>query len=241
MKLVILLAVAGLSVWAVRNHESDKNPAQKTSDFAVLELFTSEGCSSCPSADALLESVNKDYSGKNVLVLSYHVDYWDRLGWKDRFSSAANTRRQNSYAEHFRLNSIYTPQVVINGKSEFVGSDRSRLQSALKDVGDKGERLQLRAKEENGKIAVSIPGSPKQTSTLIVLVQKQASTQVKGGENKSRFLKHVNIVSSFENIGNKKEAVISFTGLNKSDYFMVALLQDDNTGEIKNYGRTEIL
>src|SRR5437868_13384373 len=85
---------------------------EEADGFAVIELFTSEGCSSCPPADELLAEVKKQHADKNVLVLSYHVDYWDRLGWKDPFSSGSNTDRQNYYAELFELNSIYTPQVV---------------------------------------------------------------------------------------------------------------------------------
>ena len=101
--------------------------------FALIELFTSEGCSSCPAADAILEEVQKKYIDKNVLIVGYHVDYWDKLGWKDVFSDASFTQRQEYYSTIFHLNSIYTPQVVVNGKTEFVGSNKEKLISSIEE------------------------------------------------------------------------------------------------------------
>src|SRR5579859_6935835 len=98
--------------------------------FAVLELFTSEGCSSCPPADELASRVASQYRW-NVYVLSFHVDYWDQLGWKDIYSNAEYTQRQRDYAQTFYLNSIYTPQAIINGKSQMVGSNEEKLKSTL--------------------------------------------------------------------------------------------------------------
>ncbi|MEO7766220.1 MAG: DUF1223 domain-containing protein, partial [Ferruginibacter sp.] len=98
--------------------------------FAVVELFTSEGCSSCPPADEAIGELlarNTD----NIYVLSYHVDYWNRLGWKDVFSKAEFSSRQRQYASHFSSEGIYTPQVIVNGATEFVGSDKSKLNDAI--------------------------------------------------------------------------------------------------------------
>src|SRR5437868_8539001 len=99
----------------------------------VLELFTSEGCSDCPPADTLLRELEaaQPIAGVEVIPLAFHVDYWDQQGWRDRFSSAAFTHRQNSYSERFRLESVYTPQAVVNGVSEMVGNDRGRVARAL--------------------------------------------------------------------------------------------------------------
>src|SRR5438270_9575711 len=100
--------------------------------FAVIELFTSEGCSSCPAAEKLVASVAAE-NLTSVFILAYHVDYWNRLGWKDGFSNAAYTARQTRYAEVFNLPSAYTPQIVVNGKTEFVGSNAIKLKSVMRD------------------------------------------------------------------------------------------------------------
>src|SRR5438309_7939527 len=103
-------------------------PVQAGERPIVVELFTSEGCSSCPPADALLAELAKR---PDVLALSFHVDYWDRLGWKDPFSSRAATDRQNRYAKLLKLATVYTPQIVVDGRWEAVGSDRADVERAL--------------------------------------------------------------------------------------------------------------
>ena len=103
-------------------------PAQAGERPIVVELFTSEGCSSCPPADKLLaELANRP----DILALSFHVDYWDRLGWKDPYSSHQATERQNRYATLLDLASVYTPQIVVDGKWQAVGSDRADIEQAL--------------------------------------------------------------------------------------------------------------
>src|SRR4051794_37883402 len=91
----------------------------------VVELFTSEGCESCPPADVLLQQLasTQPVAGAQIIPLSLHVDYWDQLGWKDRFSSALLTNRQRTYGARFNIDSVYTPQIVVDGRSELVGSD----------------------------------------------------------------------------------------------------------------------
>src|SRR5436190_6281924 len=98
----------------------------------VVELFTSQGCSSCPPADALLSDIVHDESLRGrVIPLAFHVDYWDRLGWRDPFSSAEWSRRQYFYVRALNVNSAYTPQIVVNGAKQFVGSNRAALEQAL--------------------------------------------------------------------------------------------------------------
>jgi len=128
-------------------------PSLHATGFAVVELFTSEGCSSCPPADEILAKIAREYPD-NVYVLGFHVDYWDRLGWRDIYSSADYTHRQQKYAQLFNLNSIYTPQAIVNGKHEFVGSNESSLRSAIEEglaATPPGGQISLSAKCDDGK------------------------------------------------------------------------------------------
>ncbi len=188
-----------------------------------------------------MEAINKDYAGKNVLTLSYHVDYWNKLGWKDEFSSAENTARQNYYASIFNLNSIYTPQAVINGTKEFVGSDRNKLISTLQSAKKKNKQITLNAMTANNKVKVDfkINDPAGGESMLVALVQKQATTDVKRGENGGRKLHHINIVRQFQLVKNKSNLEFILPG-EKNDFFIAALLQNDRSGYIEGYAITEI-
>lgn len=209
------------------------------SGFAVIELFTSEGCSSCPPADILLREIDTKYAGKNIVVLAYHVDYWNRLGWKDPFSDARNTERQNYYAGIFGLNSIYTPQAIVNGKKEFVGSDRSQLETAITSSVEKNRKFELTTSiKPNGKITAFVHNADLQPGEMIVmaLVQKAAVSQVKRGENAGKNLKHINLVNKFF-ILTGKENKGEFDGkvTDTSNYFVSALIQNKKTGNILGY------
>src|ERR1700743_69163 len=118
--LAVLFIAAALASTAFINARLLKKVNAADKGIAVIELFTSEGCSSCPPADELVAKIQKENKDKPVYILAYHVDYWDRLGWKDSFSNADFTKRQNSYAKVLRLQSVYTPQIIVNGKTEFV-------------------------------------------------------------------------------------------------------------------------
>jgi hypothetical protein len=109
----------------------------------VLELFTSQGCSSCPSADVLLAKVGKDFENDQVFTLSYHVDYWNYIGWKDPFSKKEFTEKQRSYARKFRDNQIYTPAVIVNGQEHFVGSNRSKMYAKIKEYKNKSSQYDI--------------------------------------------------------------------------------------------------
>ncbi len=239
MMIKLLLSVSLLTCTVADKKEAKiKNEME---GFAVIELFTSEGCSSCPPADKLLETIDKEYAGKNVLVLSYHVDYWNKLGWKDEFSNAENTARQNYYANHFRLNSIYTPQAVVNGTTEFVGSDRNKMTKSIERFKKMNKTIALNALEDNNKVIVDykINGQLSGENILLALVQKQATTDVKRGENGGRKLHHINIVRQFQLVKNKSNIEFELPG-EKNNFFIVALLQNEGTGSIDGYSQTAI-
>lgn len=198
--LLLLSAVLALS--------SLPTPAQSISVQPVLvELFTSEGCSSCPPADALLSRLEhqQPIPGAQVIALSEHVDYWDNLGWRDRFSSALYTARQNQYSQRFGLEGIYTPQMVVDGEAQFVGSDSRRAGQAIAAAA-RTVKVQLtlsRIQIEGDSLIASVmaPPSIPRAELYAALVDPSDSTDVQRGENSGRRLQHVSVVRSLEHIG----------------------------------------
>jgi hypothetical protein len=219
----------------------NKKMIKENDGFALIELFTSEGCSSCPKADDIIEEIQKKYSDKNVLVLGYHVDYWNKLGWKDIFSDASFTQRQEYYSNIFRLNNIYTPQVVVNGKKEFLGSDENKLISNIEEQLNEISAVSLKLnviQNTEGKIGVhySAEGTDaKKEQAILVLIQKMGTNEIKKGENKGRTLHHINIVRNIFYLP-LKEKTTNFTlptGLQKEDVFVAGFIQDKKSGKIK--------
>jgi len=215
--------------------------AQGNKGFAVVELFTSEGCSSCPPADRLVASVMKEYTGQNVYVLAYHVDYWNRLGWKDAFSSAAWSARQNEYVIQMGLSGAYTPQVVVNGKTEFTGSDSRKLHAAinkgLETTAEGNISLHTTVQKQTVEINYTVAANTNSAKLHVALVQKMASSNVKAGENSGNVLKHVNVVRALktvvlngQKIGNLQMDIPG--GLSIQDCSVIVFLQG-NDGTIK--------
>ena len=198
LTIVVALPISIFTLFKTKSSES-KAPASNSRSFAVLELFTSEGCSSCPPADRLLpELMQKD---SNLIALSFHVDYWDKLGWKDVFSNSTFTQRQQLYAEQFHLESIYTPQLVINGQYELVGSNRQKAEGIIEKV-EKGPAIAeikfVDVKKENQKLFVTcqLEGSIKSSRLVAAVVQRHAERIILGGENRGVKLQHTNVVRS---------------------------------------------
>jgi hypothetical protein len=182
-------------------------PAQKV---VLIELFTSEGCSSCPPADALLRQVNGTRTPGNQLVvgISEHVTYWNGLGWSDPFSSPAYTERQNAYSERFHLEGVYTPQMVINGAEQIVGSDRAALLRAVEAEEAQHPRVSLRIVSLNVAgntltVNFSVGGDvPAQGADLMaVLADDSDRSSVLRGENSGQTLAHVAVARSIARVG----------------------------------------
>jgi len=243
MKKVIAFSISGFALWSFFHFTifSKSRVPDSSKGFALVELFTSEGCSSCPAADEAVIQLVKDFP-EQVYVLGYHVDYWNYIGWKDEFSSAVFTQRQQEYGNHFGLSSVYTPEIVVNGESEFVGSKKTVLVSVVKKALEKNPSAELSLsinKENASTLRVKYEANVSEASTLnIALVQLQATTAVKRGENKGKSLHHINIVRSLKSIPVDKsaKAVIALnlpSDLSMQDVEVVAFIQDKKTWNVK--------
>jgi hypothetical protein len=166
----------------------------------VVELFTSEGCSSCPPADALLAEL----AGRpEVLALSFHVDYWDRLGWKDPFSSPQATERQQRYANFLHLASVYTPQIVVDGHWQAEGSDRAAVEGALGAARRERPQVPLTLTVDHGVAHIELGPEESGEPAAIQLIgfDRRQVSAVAGGENSGRRLAHVDVVRGIEEVG----------------------------------------
>ena len=190
----------------------------------VVELFTSEGCSSCPPADALLTKLHHDgaVDGAEVLILSEHVDYWNRLGWTDRFSSAGLTQRQGEYARHFGLDSSYTPQMVIDGHAELVGNDEAGVRRQIAAAAHSPKPVQVKLHwSSEGHLQVDASGTDDNNDkVLLAITEDGLSTQVGSGENGGRTLRHSGVVRELREIGTLKHGQFSSTieAVRRSDW-----------------------
>lgn len=207
----------------------------------LVELFTSQGCSSCPSADKLLKEI-VELGDDKVAVLSYHVDYWNRLGWKDPFSITESTQRQYAYAQIFRNSTVYTPQAVVNGEVEFVGSNSDKMNISISNAkkSSRLETLKIDAKRDGIEVLVSID-IQNDAETTILLVQREATTQVNRGENGGRTLNHVNVVRSVNEIENENSDSIKIQIPSdvKGDLAIVAF-QENNSGKLLSLGEVDL-
>ena len=217
-----------------KERDSMKTISTGVKQAAVLELFTSQGCSSCPSADRLLDI----YSSKeNIIALSFHVDYWDRLGWKDRYSSNEYTQRQYKYASALK-SSVYTPQLIINGESQMVGSDAKKIDNTLKKAWSQDTNSDISIQHvsiSNGKATINytISGNTGNFLLNIAIVEKRTITNIKSGENGGVTLSGTNVVRNFKTLikptdGKNTYSMDVPTGIDLKNMSVVLYLQETN-------------
>jgi hypothetical protein len=231
-----LLAIAAtVTASALYRHASADllNPAAEAGAVTpvVVELFTSEGCSSCPAADAVLTKIaaTQPVNGANVIAIGEHVDYWDHLGWRDAFSSAALTSRQSRYSNILRQEAIYTPQMVVNGTREFVGSDyAAAIKAIAAEAKSPVRRVTISLSSSAGSAADGADGSSVPLSLrvepsagehfaadldlVVVVTEDGIATKVGSGENGGRVLRHSAVARTLSTITQLKHGTAAWSG-----------------------------
>lgn len=203
---------------------------------AVVELFTSQGCSSCPPADAALREFN---STDAILGLALHVDYWDRLGWPDTFGSAENTKRQWRYARSLGERQVYTPQAIVNGRTHLVGSRKAEIQQTANSFSEdeRGLSVPISVTMNDGAVSVSIPSTDVSRNATLYAFYFNPSEEVtiKRGENAGKTLRYTNIVRKVEMIGmvgkSDMAAAFSLADLESKGFDGCALILQASTSD----------
>jgi hypothetical protein len=249
---VVVLSAALLQEGAGMIPEPDAADASRPPEHAVVvELFTSQGCSSCPPADRLLESLGAESAGR-VVPLAFHVDFWDSLGWKDPFSRHAWTERQTDYARAFRSQNVYTPQAIVDGRVEMVGSDAGKLRSAIassaaRPAGRISLELQPAASQVLVRVDVERPETlrSRKLDLMIALYETGLVTAVGKGENGGstlrndyvvRVLRRAGRLSSADSHKEFREEISIEKGWDRARLGVAAFLQDPSSLEICGAG-----
>lgn len=202
-----------------------------TAQPVVVELFTSEGCSSCPPADLLLGELSRR---PGVIALAYHVDYFDDQGWKDRFSLPESTQRQRGYVKRLSRAGTFTPQIVVSGDTSLVGSNRKEVEKAV--AGDR-DALGITVSKAGGNLQIQFTESWRESMDVyLVSYLDEATVKIERGENASRTLKHFNVVRSFKKLGTwngKPQRMVSpLANLPRDADGVAVILQRKNQGAV---------
>jgi hypothetical protein len=251
---VLGVAVARVGLPANAALDQTQPPSPATPVPVVVELFTSEGCSSCPPADDVLTRLvaTQPVAGAQIVALGEHVDYWDRLGWRDAFSSPAFSRRQTEYADRvFRSGSIYTPQLVVNGREAIVGSDYRGAVALIAKAIRTSSRLRISLAIDSASpaqplvrldVSTADGASLKSSAEIwLAIVENDLTTKVARGENGGRTLQHSAVVRTMRTIGAiapassswSSSSPVAFAGdWNRPKTRVVAFAQDHSSREI---------
>lgn len=277
MKIVLMLIAAALGVvslitYNAKKPNSDTKPAEtgetirpessttpkslpttKDKSPVLIELFTSEGCSSCPPADKNLMNLDEQqpFADAEVIALSMHVDYWNRLGWTDPFSSPQFSERQGFYSNTFKLGEVYTPQMVVDGQRQFVGSNSDEARKAVSEaVKTPKAKIELSVAADN-KLRVKISDLPKHTfsNVFLAVAEDDLSIAVGRGENGGRTLRHTAVVRELKTVGAVKTEDSSFEtktefklqpAWKKQNLKLVVFVQIEQTSQIIGAGQIRL-
>lgn len=254
---LILLSTFAFFAFSSIDKDPKSNPKSKHSNFskfdkngfAVLELFTSQGCSSCPPADEVLSHYAKQ-NNPNIIALAFHVDYWNYIGWKDPFSKAQFTERQRRYVSQLNAQGNYTPQMVINGKHELVGSKKTAIDNLVtKELALKSEYFidinNVTITKNNVVFDYTTDAAITTNTVNFALVKKKEFTSIIRGENEGLKQTSYNIVFDFKSnsLLSKSTNTSSFqfnSNWKSTDFMLVAFIQNTKTGEIIAVAKSEI-
>ncbi len=212
--------------------------------FAVVELFTSEGCSSCPPADALLGEILKDaqQSNRPIYPIAFHIDYWDQLGWRDPFSTQQASIRQGEYARALNSTEVYTPQMIVNGRVEFIGSDKARAQQEIDAALSQPAKIVLAlqpSKDSSNHLSIGFTLNDEAAGNVlnVIAVERGLVVSIPRGENGGRTLHHDNVARAFARLVLTRDRAgkISLTlpvGINEKNTSLIGFVQDPSSLQI---------
>lgn len=219
---------------------ADQAAARSGSQPVVVELFTSQGCSSCPPADKLLSELAER---EDLIALSLHVDYWDYIGWKDPFGSPQNTERQRRYAEKLGLRYVYTPQIVIDGWLDVVGSRRSEVLASIEKAAERAKPVEVTfLSQDGGRVIIPEGQAPERGATIWLAVYDDAyETNVERGENAGRTLRNSHVVRRIERLGTWTGARLEIplnldASATRDNYECAVILQEGRNGRVLGAG-----
>ena len=216
---LFIIFSAGCSMQTVESQKQMENSPSETANMqpkqmVLVELFTSEGCSSCPPADKALIFLQNEQPvpQAEIITLSFHVDYWNYLGWKDEFSSPLFSQRQENYGRKFKISSIYTPQMVVDGQKEFVGNNSGNAVNAVLEAAKlKKAKVELVLSDNLLKINITEISKTENATVFVVIAEDNLASKVKRGENSGQVLEHASVVRELKSVGSVNNSNSTFS------------------------------
>jgi hypothetical protein len=243
-------AIAQVPSAQVNQTKSPTNSDKKV--FVLLELFTSEGCPTCPPADANLAFLEKEqpFVQAEIVTLALHVDYWNSLSWKDQYSSPMFSRRQQIYSMALKINSNYTPQMIVDGQTQFIGNNMAKAHKAITEAAKiQKATIEIAAAADKYKIKISDIPTHGNATIFLAITEDNLASSVKNGESSSKKPEHISVVRELKSLGFltaeqknlELETVLQIQSVwKKENLKLVVFVQDNASRKILGVGRLNI-